>query len=54
MEKGINVNGVILDKAQLKSYLEKIASDNIVVKNSNKSTFPIQRLVENYNYNKNI
>ena len=46
--KILNIKGTLLDKVQLESYLEKIASDNILQAKSSKETYPIPRLKENY------
>ena len=46
--KILNIKGTLLDKVQLESYLEKIASDNILQAKSSKETYPIPRLMENY------
>ena len=45
--KVLNIKGSILDKNQLENYLEKIASDHIISKNSDKYTYPIYRLEKN-------
>ena len=44
----LNIKGAVLDKEQLKSYLEKIASDHILTEKSDKNTYPIPRLKENF------
>ena len=44
----LNIQGTILDKYQLDLYLEKIASDHILQNKSDKETYPINRLDENY------
>lgn len=46
--KVLNIKGALLDKVQLENYLEKIASDNVLQAKSNKETYPIPRLKENY------
>ena len=45
-KRRLNIKGAILDKNQLDSYLEKIASDHILQEKSDKSTYPIPRLKE--------
>jgi cyclic beta-1,2-glucan synthetase len=45
-----NIKGALLDQYQLENYLEKIASDHILKDNSNKNTYPIPRLEENFSY----
>ena len=46
--KTLNKRGTILDKEQLELYLEKLASDQIMQKNSNKNTYPIPSVKENF------
>ena len=45
-----NVNGIVLDKNQLQKYLENMASEHILCSKSNKETYPIPRLKDNFNY----
>ena len=52
--KVLNIKGVLLDKNQLESYLAKLASDNILTKKSDKKTFPIPRMMENFEYITNV
>ena len=47
-KRRLNIKGAILDKLQLESYLEKIASDHILTEESDKNTYPIPRLKENF------
>ena len=47
-KKVLNIQGAVLDKYQLNNYLEKIASDHILQDKSDKQTYPIARLNENY------
>ena len=49
-KKFLNIKGALLDEKQLEIYLEKIASEHNLQKNSNKDTYPIYRLNENFNY----
>ena len=44
----LNIKGAILDRNQLDNYLEKIASDHILTEKSDKDTYPIPRLKENF------
>lgn len=44
----LNHKGTILNNEQLENHLEKIASDHILQKNSNKDTYPIQKVKENF------
>ena len=45
-----NLNGIVLDKNQLQKYLENMASEHILCSKSNKSTYPIARSKENYEF----
>ena len=49
MKKVLDIQGTVLDKWQLEKYLEKIASDHVTCNRSKKDTYPIPRLIENYN-----
>lgn len=46
----LNIKGAVLDRYQLENYLEKVASDHILSQNSDKSTYPIPRLKENFKF----
>lgn len=46
----LNIRGVLLNKEQLKSYLENVASDHTLKEKSDKETYPIPRLIENFEY----
>ena len=48
LAKFLNIKGATIDQEQLERYLEKIASEHILQKNSNKDTYPIPRLEENF------
>jgi len=48
--KALNIKGMILNKEQLKNYLENIASDHMLNPKSNKNTYPIPRLIDNFEY----
>ena len=48
--KSLNIKGAVLDKNQLENYLEKFASDNILQKKSEKQTYPIPRLDNNFRF----
>ena len=50
----LNIKGVLLDKHQLENYLAKLASDNILKNRSDKDTYPIPRLRENFEYITNV
>ena len=44
----LNIKGALLDQKQLENYLEKIASEHLLKKKSDKNTYPIPRLDENF------
>lgn len=46
----LNMSGAVLDKPQLEKYLEKLASDHILKNKSDRDTYPIPRLKDNYQY----
>lgn len=46
--KVLNIKGAVLDKNQLEAYIEKIAADHNLQHFSNKSTYPIPRLKDNF------
>jgi len=48
LAKFLNIKGALLDKNQLENYLEKVASEHILQAKSNKDTYPIPRLEENF------
>lgn len=48
--KALNIKGVLINKEQLKTYLENIASDHTLSKKSKKETYPIPRLIDNFEY----
>ncbi len=48
--KILSIKGVLLDKNQLENYLAKLASDNILKEKSDKNTYPIPRLKENFEF----
>ena len=48
MYKNLNIKGTILDKKQLENYMEKMASDHILQSKSNKDTYPIPMMKENF------
>ena len=48
--KVLNIKGALLDEYQLENYLEKIASDHILEDKSEKETYPIPRLKENFEF----
>ena len=48
--KTLNIAGVLLDKSQLYAHMKKIASDHNIKINSDKNTYPIYSLNENYKF----
>ena len=48
LAKFLNIKGALLDQNQLENYLEKVASEHILQAKSNKDTYPIPRLDENF------
>ena len=46
----LNMSGAVLDKQQLENYLEKLAINHVLKNKSDKDTYPIPRLKENYQY----
>ena len=46
--KFLNIKGALLEKKQLEHYLEKIASEQILQKESDVNTYPIPRLEDNF------
>ena len=48
--KVLRVKGVLLDKHQLENYLAKLASHNILKDKSDKNTYPIPRLKDNFEF----
>ncbi len=48
--KTLNIKGVLLNKEQLKNYLENIASDHTIRTTSDKNTYPVPRVIQNFEY----
>ena len=48
LAKVLNIKGALLDKYQLESYLEKIASDHVLQDYSEEDTYPVPRIEENF------
>ena len=46
----LDIKGALIDKKQLEIHLEKVASEHNLQKQSNKNTYPINRLVDNFVY----
>ena len=49
-KKYLNIKGALLDKKQLENYIENIASEHNLQKKSDKKTYPIKRLEENFKF----
>ena len=47
-EKILKINGTLVDEKQLESHLQKIASNHNLMSKSEKSTYPIPKMLENY------
>ncbi|MCI9365103.1 MAG: hypothetical protein HFJ54_00215 [Clostridia bacterium] len=45
-----DIKGIVLDKEQLKSYLENIASDHTLKPKSEKQTYPVPEMEKNFEY----
>ena len=52
--KTLNIRGTVLDKHQLETYLEKIASEHLLKNNSNKGTYPIPIMKNNFEFIKKV
>lgn len=48
--KKINMNGTLLDKNQFAKHIEKAASEHVIKSFSNKNTYPIYRLMDDYKF----
>ena len=48
--KALNISGTLLDNNQFASYIEKTASEHNLKKFSDKNTFPIIKLKEDFNF----
>ena len=52
--KVLNISGALLDKNQLEKYLEKVATNHNLKLKSEKQTYPIPRMLENYQVIKQV
>ena len=50
----LQINGTMLEKEQLKKHLEKIASSHNIIQKSQKDTYPIPELLEDYEIIKEV
>ena len=48
--KKLNMNGTLLDKNQFAKHIEKTASEHGIKSFSNKNTYPIYRLMDDYKF----
>ena len=48
--KKLNIRGTLLDRNQLAKHIEKTASDHSIKSFSNKDTYPIPNLIEDYKF----
>ena len=48
------VEGALLNKQELYSYLEKLAASHTISSKSDKNTYPIPKMLENYNVIKEV
>lgn len=48
INKVLKINGTLLDKNQLKNHLQKIASSHNLTNQSQKETYPVPQMLENY------
>ncbi len=46
----LNTKGALLDNIELQKYLEKLASDHVLKEKSEKNTYPIPRMIENFEF----
>ena len=46
--KILKINGTMLNKEQLENHLQKIASSHNLTNKSQKSTYPVPHMLENY------
>ena len=49
-KRKLNINGAVLDRNQLTAYLAKLASSHILTEKSEKDTYPIPNLLDNYEF----
>ena len=50
----LNMEGALLNINELSNYVQKIASNHTINQKSDKSTYPIPRLIENYSVIKEV
>ena len=52
--QNLNIESAILDEQQLRKHLEKVAMQYTLTKKTNKNTYPIPKLIENYSVIKTV
>ena len=50
VKKALNIKGAVLNKDQLKTYLENAVADHTLKEKSEKQTYPIPKMLENFEY----
>ena len=50
----LSIEGALLNRQELYGYLEKVATRHTIVQNSSKDTYPVPKMVENYNVIKEV
>ncbi len=50
MQRALNIKGAMLNPEQLKKYLENIATDHTLKEKSDKNTYPVPHMIENFEY----
>ena len=48
--KALNIRGTLLDKNQLSQYIEKIAAEHNIKTSSDKDTYPVPIVKDNYKF----
>ena len=46
----LNIKGTVLDDYQLQNYMEKVAANHDIKENSDKNTYPIPRMKDNFKF----
>ncbi len=46
----LSTKGIVINKEELKNYLENMASDHVITDKSDKTTYPVFRLMDNFEY----
>ena len=48
--KKLEIKGIRIEKNELENYMQRVASGHTIKNNSNKNTYPIPDLIENFNF----